>query len=92
MPPPDDSPMCKDLYDKLTHIASSDDNSAEHSEPLNRLTIILRNGREIQNVHLVDGSNSLDDQSIDVTPYGMELTCEWTIVIAEIAAIQTLCG
>jgi hypothetical protein len=90
MPAPSYSPMCKDLYDKLVHLAGCDDAAAaDGGEPL-RLNILLRSGREIQNVSLVDGSNSLDDQSIDVIPKGLDRECEWTIVIAEIAAIQTI--
>lgn len=90
MPAPADSPMCKDLYDKLDMLAEADSNNSEHGETRFHFNIILRNGREIHNVQFVDGSNSLDDMSIDVCPVDGEFKSEWTIVIAEIAAIETV--
>jgi hypothetical protein len=85
-----DSPMHKDLYDRIQSIAREDNEREERlgrSLP-SRLTIFLVGGHEIPVCHLIDGENSLDDQSIDVVTPEDGRSANWIVPLSAIAAIH----
>jgi hypothetical protein len=92
MPAAEDSPMHKDMYDRILAVAEEDDRRAQDlGRPLPAsLTLLLSGGREIVGCHLLDGVNSVDDASIDVAvPVAGKspLDSVWIVPIAHIVAM-----
>jgi hypothetical protein len=84
-----DSPMHKDLYDRLQQIALEDNEREEKlGRPLpSRLKIYLSGGHVIDDCYLLDGENSLDDASIDVKRDEDGLDAVYIVPLGHIAAI-----
>jgi hypothetical protein len=60
--------MFKDMHERLGNIATEDSDREERlgfACPI-RLDLFLAGGHELRDVCLVDGENSLDDETIDV--------------------------
>lgn len=83
--------MYRDLRHRLEVLAEEDnDREAEIGRACpTRLTLYLMSGHIIENCHLVDGLNSVDDRTIDVAFFDVEnpegVGNNWTVQIAHIA-------
>lgn len=82
--------MCKTVWERLEGIAKED---SAREDRLGRscpsvLTILLMGGHSIKDCHLVDGVNSLDDESIDVVTDESGTDKVWIVPLSAIAALH----
>lgn len=89
MPAPADSPMAKDMWERISQIGEEDSDREDRlgRRLPSRLRLLLVGGGSIDDCYLVDGVNSIDDRSIDVI---QPILAPGALVIVPIAQICAL--
>jgi hypothetical protein len=77
--------MHKDLHSRLGQLAEEIDERLSNEEEALRFDLHLEGGFLIRNATLIDGSNALDDESIDVAGDEHEV---WVVPLYRIVALR----